>query len=540
MRNLPEVASALDLGIEAYSLAGPGVGKLHLAPDGTVPLGARRGKLVLVSAITPTSHGEGKTVTAIGLAMALSRRGHRAVPCLRQPSLGPVFGLKGGATGGGRATVEPSAAINLGFTGDLHAVASAQNLLAALLDNHLHYGNALEIDPATIDLPRTVDLDDRALRHIRVGAGANVGPERPDRFVIAAASEVAAIHTLGHGFRDVRERLGRILLGRTTRGDPVRADDLRAGGALAALLRPALEPNLVATSEGTPALVHAGPFANLGPGTASVASIRFGLAHADMSVVEAGFATELGAEKFVDLVSPVGRFAPDAAVLVATVPGLRYHGGGSGDGPDPGAVERGLPNLGRHIANLKRLGLSTVVALNRYPQDDPAEIALVRAFCEERGVFFAPSRAFAEGGAGAAELAERVEEALARGAPARPLLHAADPLPEKLAMITREMYGGTGARLESAAEADLAGLASVGMDRAPICVAKTQLSLSDDPHRRGAPSGFEVTVHRFHPYGGAGFVVAALGEILTMPGLPRHPAAEHIGLSDDGRIVGLD
>lgn len=540
MRSIGEVAASLGLSEREFVPYGPGAAKIALSPDGTVPLGGRRGKLVLVSAITPTSNGEGKTVTTIGLGMALTRRGHAAVACLRQPSLGPVFGLKGGATGGGRATVEPAARINLGFTGDLYAVASAQGLLASMIDNHLHSGNGLGFDPARIELPRTVDLDDRALRQVRVGLGASSGPERPDRFVITAASETAAIQTLAHGYRDLKERLGRILVGWDRTGRPLRARDLRAEGSMAAILRPAMEPNLVGTSEDTPALIHAGPFANLGPGTTSVASVRFALAHSDFAAVEAGFATELGAEKFVDLVSPVGGFLPDAAVLVATVPGLRYHGGADGRTADAAAVERGLANLGRHVGNLRRFGLEVVVALNRHPGDEPAEEALVRTYCAEHGAAFAVSTVFTDGSPGGIELAERVEEAVVRGRPARPILAPSDPLRAQLATLVRELYGGRNVLPAAEAERDLEGLLPLGLDPGPLCVAKTQTSLSDDPKVRGAPTGFDVRVRRFYPFAGAGFTVAALGSILTMPGLPAHPAAEQITLRDDGTIAGLE
>jgi formate--tetrahydrofolate ligase len=542
MKPLTDVAASLGLAPEEIVPYGAGIAKI---PSSVVHsrTGPARAKLILVTSMTPTAHGEGKTVTAIGTAMALARQGFRAVPCLRQPSFGPVFGAKGGATGGGRATVEPSAEINLGLTGDLYAVASAQNLLASMVDNHLHYDNHLAIDPDRIAVPRTIDLDDRALRHVQVGLGGHgSGPERPDGFVIAAATEVAAIHCLSRDLEDLTARLNRILVGFSREGRPIRASDLGAGGAMAAILRHAMEPNLVQTSEGTPAFVHAGPFANLGPGTASVSSIRLALALADYVLVEAGFASELGAEKFVDLVGPIGGFQPVAAIVVATVDALRHHARTLASEPPetgPDAVRRGLANLDRHLANVHALGLEPIVAVNQHPTDTPEELAVLEEHLRSRGVRWARSTVYADGGAGAETLAMEVRTVAAQGRVARPIFGADLPVVEKLRAVARTLYGARDVLVRPEAAKDLAALESVGLGRSPLCVAKTPLSLSDDAHRLGAPQGFDVSVHAWHPWTGAGFALASLGEILSMPGLPEDPAARHIGVNVHGEVTGL-
>ena len=542
MTSIVDVAASLGLDPGEIVTYGPGVAKV---PSSIVRsrTGPPRAKLVLVTSMTPTAHGEGKTVTAIGTAMALARQGFRAVPCLRQPSFGPVFGAKGGATGGGRATVEPHIEINLGLTGDLYAVASAQNLLASLVDNHLHHGNPLKIDPERVTVPRTIDLDDRALRHVRVGLGGHgSGPERVDGFVIAAASEVAAIHQLSRGLDDLTARLNRMLVGFSREGVPLRASDLRAGGAMAAILRHAMEPNLVQTSEGTPAFVHAGPFANLGPGTASVSSIRLALSLADYVLVEAGFASELGAEKFVDLVGPIGGFQPVAAIVVATVAALRHHGRSLSSEPPvegPEAVRLGLANLDQHLANVHALGLEPVVAVNVHPADTPEELAVLEEHLRSRRLRWARSTVYAEGGAGAETVANEVRSVAAQGRAARPIFAADLPVLEKLRAVARTLYGARDVVVRPEATAGLAALDSVGLGRGPLCVAKTQLSLSDDAHRLGAPHGFEVSVHAWHPWTGAGFALSSLGEILAMPGLPDDPAARHIGVDPHGEVTGL-
>jgi formate--tetrahydrofolate ligase len=493
--------------------------------------------------MTPTKHGEGKTVTAIGLSNGFARIGCRAIPCLRQPSLGPVFGVKGGATGGGRSTVEPSVEINLGFTGDIHAVAAAHNLLAAMVDNHLFYGNSLQIDPARIVWPRTMDNEDRALRHIVIGKGSDPRFVAHDSsFLIAAASEVMVILALARNYVDLKDRLGRILVAYTSRGDAVRASDLNAAGAMAALLRDALEPNFVQTSEGIPALVHAGPFGNLAHGTASRLSIELALATSDYAVVEAGFATELGAEKFVDILTPTIGINVDAAVLVATQRALRFQGGATDEEslqPARAALELGLDNLGQHLSNLESLGLVGTVALNRFPGDSPEETELIRRFCRARGVEVVESRAFEEGGTGSIDLAKAVERTVALGRQSKPLYPAWTPPIRQIELIATRLYGAATVVESTEATEDLAHLEHIGELAGPVCVAKTPLSLSDNAKLLNRPQGFTVTVHRLTRSAGAGFTVGLLGTIETMPGLPKRPSAEDIDLTPDGKITGV-
>jgi formate--tetrahydrofolate ligase len=533
---------------------------LGLAPDEILPVSAwagkvpvsvvrgraargRRGRLVLITGMTPTKHGEGKTVTAIGLANGFARIGRRAVVCLRQPSLGPVFGVKGGATGGGRVTVEPADEINLGFTGDIYAIASAHNLLSALIDNHLYHGNSLAIDPGKIVWPRTVDMEDRALRHIVVGRGADPKSiSHESSFQITASSEVMVILALARDYSDLKSRLGRILVAYTREGRPIRASDLRAQGAMAALLRDALQPNLVQTSEGVPALIHTGPFGNLAHGTCSLLAIELGLATAEFAVVEAGFATELGGEKFIDIVTPALGSDVDAAVLVVTQRGLREQGGVSDEqslGAHPEELQVGLQNLGQHLDNLAAMGLPTVVALNRFPGDTPGEADRIRTFCEPRGVEVVESRGFEEGGSGCEDLARAVERLTAEGRHSRPLSPVGTPLLDQIDRIARTLYGAAAVVASSEASEDLKHLEAIGETQGPVCMAKTPLSLSDNPHLKNRPSGFTVTVHRLVRSAGAGFTVAYLGTIETMPGLPTTPAAEQIDLTPEGQIVGL-
>lgn len=527
---------------EAVEPYGHGVGKINIEVI-SKNRSADRGKLILVTAMTPTSHGEGKTVTAIGLAMALTKRGDRAVACLRQPSLGPVFGLKGGAAGGGKATVEPFHSINLGFTGDIYAIGASHNLLSAMIDNHLFYGNTLDIDAKTISWPRTIDMDDRALRHVVVGMG---GPKeevpRNDGFVITAASEVMAIFGLARDYPDLKARLSRIVIGFRRNGSPVTAGDLEATGAMASLLGKALRPNIVATSEGTPAFVHGGPFANIAHGTASLVSILLGLQHADYCVVETGFASDLGAEKFVDIVSGVGGFSASVAVIVATIRALRYHGGAAAypDTPSsPAFVEMGLENLMKHIENMRAVGASPVICLNSFPDDTPEEVLVVRRFAESQGVPLAFSTAFREGGSGAMDLAEKVVETAAKGTKSHPLYSLDLPIEKKVETIVRTMYGGEGVEWSEEGLNGLAEAKAIGMSKAPVCIAKTHLSLSDKPALIGRPRDFTVTVRSVHSSVGAGFVVVRMGTIVTMPGLPARPASVDINLTDDGHIEGL-
>ncbi len=493
--------------------------------------------------MTPTKHGEGKTVTSIAVAMALRLAGYRAVVCLRQPSLGPVFGIKGGAAGGGQATVEPAETINLGLTGDLDAIAAAHNLIAAVFDNHIFQGNPLGIDGSVRLWPRTLDVEDRPLRQIVTSAqGGPREPPQPGSFVIAAASEITAVLGLAQDYADLKARIGRILLGFRKTGEPVRVEDLKAAGAAAALLRFALEPNLLQTGDGTPALIHGGPFANIAHGTCSRLSIELGLATADYCVVEAGFATDLGAEKFVDIVGRLAGFDVAGAVLVATLRGLRYHGGVPDDRdslPDPAAVSRGLPNLEQHVGNLRTLGIEPVVVANRFPGDTAEELGLLKAFCEERHLAYAESTAFVDGAKGASDVAAKVVEVCGRGGHSRALYPPTTSIEAAVEMIVRQIYGGAGLTIAPAAQETLAMLRRIQEAKGPVCVAKTPLSLSDDPTVRGRPTGFVPTVRRFSRSAGAGFTVAYLGEIQTMPGLPRRPLSEQIDLTSEGRVIGL-
>lgn len=543
MQRIEDVAA--ELGLSARDLR-PYRGEALKVPVALVRSLAERpprGKVVLVTAMTPTRHGEGKTVTSIALAMALRRAGHSSVVCLRQPSLGPVFGVKGGAAGGGQATVEPAETINLGLTGDLDAVAAAHNLIAALFENHLFHGNSLGIDGSIRLWPRTLDVEDRALRQIVTSAeGGEKEPPQKGTFVIAAASEIMAILGLAKDYDDLRERIGRILLGFRKTGEPVRTEDLKGTGSACALLRFALEPNLLQAQDGTPALIHGGPFANIAHGTCSRLSIELARATADYCVVEAGFATDLGAEKFVDIVGPLAGVQVDGAVLVATIRGLRWHGGVADEQlavPDAAAVTRGLPNLEQHAENLRTLGIEPVVVANRFPGDSEEEMAILTRFCQERNLAFAESTGFVDGAAGTEALAARVVEVCARGGRSHPLYGPDASIEEMLDQIVRRIYGGGGVSMSSEATETLSMLRRIGELSGPLCVAKTQLSLSDNATIRGRPTGFVPTVHRFSRSAGAGFTVAYLGEIQTMPGLPRRPLAEQISLTSEGRVVGL-
>jgi formate--tetrahydrofolate ligase len=500
-------------------------------------------RLVLVSAITPTPAGEGKTTTSIGLAQGLARLGESVCLALREPSLGPVFGMKGGGTGTGRSALAPAERINLHFTGDFHAVTSAHNLLAALLDNHLYWGNRLRIDPRRVLWKRVLDMNDRALRNVIVGLGGpGQGVPRETGFDITAASEVMAILCLARDEDDLRARLARILVAFRDDGSPVTADDLAAPGAMLALLRDALWPNLVQTGEGVPALVHGGPFANIAHGCNSAIATRLALQLADWTITEAGFGFDLGAEKFFDIKCRTAGLDADAVVLVATLRALKMHGGAGADAlerPDPGAVARGLANLDKHVENIRCFGERPVVTLNRFTADRDDEIDVVRAHCAALGVPFAVSDHVAAGGEGALELARAVREQ-ASGPRGRfaPLYRLEDSFPDKVFAVASRMYGAKGVVLTKEAERDLREVRRLGYEGLPVCVAKTQASLSDDPKRRGRPFDFEVTVRSIQINAGAGFLVALTGEILRMPGLPRKPLAESIDLRD-GEIVGV-
>ena len=505
-----------------------------------------KGKLVLVTAINPTAAGEGKTTTSVGLAQALRRLGTNAVLCIREPSLGPVFGVKGGAAGGGYAQVLPMEDINLHFTGDFHAIASAHALLSAMLDNHLQQGNALNIDPRRITWPRTIDMNDRALRKVIIGLGGPAeGVVREERFVIIPASEVMAIVALATSASDLETRLGNIIVGSTAGADrkPVRARDLNAHGAMAMLLKDAIRPNLVQTLEGGPAFVHAGPFGNIAHGCNSILATRAGLAVGDVVVTEAGFGSDLGAEKFLDIKCRFGGLTPEAAVLVATVRALKMNGGAQkGDlaKEDLAALRRGVVNLEHHIANVRQFGLELVVAINRFGTDTDAELAIVREAAERAGARVALCEVFAKGGEGGEAVAREVLDILAGGRSRyAPLYDAARPIKEKIDTIVRKVYGGDGADFSAKAERAIAYLESIGLGDTPVCMAKTQYSLSDDATKLGRPSGFRVTVNDVYPLAGAGFVVAQCGEIMTMPGLPKVPAAERMAIHPDGSIAGL-
>ena len=502
------------------------------------------GKLVLVTAITPTPAGEGKTTTTIGLADGLKRLQKNVVVALREPSLGPVFGIKGGAAGGGYAQVVPMEDINLHFTGDFHAIGAANNLLCAMLDNHIFQGNELHIDPEKIVLRRCVDMNDRQLRNIEDGLGGGKnGVPRKDGFDITVASEVMAILCLASSLQDLKERLSRIVVGYTDEGAPVTAGDLKAAGAMTALLKDAIKPNLVQTLEGTPALVHGGPFANIAHGCNSVIATKTALKLADYVITEAGFGADLGAEKFLDIKCRAAGLRPSAVVVVATVRALKMHGGlAKEELKEEGlqALEKGLPNLLRHVSNIKNVySLPVVVAVNRFPTDTDAEIALVIQKCRELGVNTVLSDVWAKGGEGGEELAREVVRLCDEENAFRFCYDEKAPIKEKIASIVTHIYGGKDVSYTPEAEAEIARLTELGFGQLPVCMAKTQYSFSDDAKKLGAPEGFTVTVRTVKVSAGAGFVVVLTGNILTMPGLPKVPAAENIDVTEDGRIVGL-
>jgi len=539
MKHIAEVAKNLGIAEEHLSLYGRDKAKVALdALAGKGP----RGRLILVSAITPTPAGEGKTVTSIGLAQGLAKLGQRAALALRQPSMGPVFGRKGGATGGGRSTVQPATEINLHFTGDFHAVTSSHNLLASIIDNHLHQ-RSTSLTPAQVLWKRVLDVNDRALRSVTLNAGAKSG-ERRSGFDITAASEIMAILCLSESLSDLRSRLDRIVVGFTSEGVPVRAAEFKATGALLALLRDALKPNLVQTCEGVPAFVHGGPFANIAHGCNSVLATRMALAHADYVVTEAGFAFDLGGEKFIDIKCRQTGLSPDAIVLVATVRALKLHGGAPLDEltkPDFAALERGLANLEAHISAARNVGRPVTVALNRFPTDLPDELGRVAAFCEALGVHCAVSEVFAKGGEGGRDLAEAVLRSLPFAAPNPIQLTYPDnvPVKQKMDAIARRFYGADGVDILPEAEMKLGLFEIAGFGHLPVCMAKTQNSLTDDPEKLGRPRGFRITVRDFELAAGAGFIVALTGQMMRMPALPKVPAAERIDVDAAGDIVGI-
>ena len=506
---------------------------------------AKEGKLVLVTAITPTPAGEGKTTTTIGLADGLRRIGKESVVALREPSLGPVFGVKGGAAGGGYAQVIPMEDINLHFTGDFHAIGAANNLLAAMLDNHIQQGNALGIDVRKITWKRCVDMNDRQLRNIVDGLGGRVnGVPREDGFDITVASEIMAVLCLSNSISDLKRRLGKIIVGYTYDDKPVTARDLKAHGAMTALLKDALKPNLVQTLEGTPAFVHGGPFANIAHGCNSVMATKMALKTGEYAVTEAGFGADLGAEKFLDIKCRMAGFVPDAVVVVATVRALKMHGGSdkkSLDKENIQALEKGIPNLLRHVSNIKNVyGLPCVVAVNRFPTDTDAEIEFIIAKCRELGVNTVLSTVWADGGKGGEALAKEVVRLCEEERGDFNFAYGDElSIKEKINAVVTKVYGGEGTVFMPAAEKQIAKLEELGFGSCPVCIAKTQYSFSDDPAKLGAPSGFYVTVRNVKISAGAGFVVVLTGDIMTMPGLPKVPAAENIDVDEQGRITGL-
>ena len=536
---------AENAGIPYDSLELYGKYKAKLSEDYLKGLsGKENGKLVLVTAINPTPAGEGKTTTTIGLVDALNKRGKKAVAALREPSLGPCFGIKGGAAGGGYAQVVPMEELNLHFTGDFHAITSANNLLAAMLDNHIQKGNTLRIDPRSVVWKRCMDMNDRVLRNIVIGLGKKAdGMPREDHFVISVASEVMAVFCLAENLHDLKEKLKKIIVAYNFDGEPVTADDLKATGAMAALLVDALKPNIIQTLEHNLAIVHGGPFANIAHGCNSVRATQTALKLGDIAVTEAGFGADLGAEKFFDIKCRKAGLKPDAVVLVATVRALKYNGGVAKDDlkeENLDALKKGIVNLEKHIENLQKFGVPIVVTLNSFDTDTDAEVNYVKEFCEERGCEFAISEVFAKGGEGGLALADKVIETLDKKSGDFHVLYPDSmPLEEKIETIAKEIYGADGVTYSTPAKKSLMKLKELGMDNLPVCMAKTQYSLSDDAKKLGRPTGFTVNVREIYPSAGAGFVVAVLGNIMTMPGLPKHPAAENIDVTDDGKITGL-
>ncbi len=541
LRPIADVAAELGLADDEVDLYGKYKAKISLRALERRPA---KGRLVLVTGISPTPAGEGKSTVTVGVAQALRKLGRNAILCIREPSLGPVFGVKGGAAGGGYAQVVPMEDINLHFTGDFHAIAAAHNLLSALLDAHLHHGNAAGLDVRRITWPRTIDMNDRALRHIVVGLGGiTAGPSREDHFVIIPGSEVMAIMALATGIADLEARLARIVVGFTYAKTPVRASDLRAQGAMTLLLKDAINPNLVQTLEGGPALVHCGPFGNIAHGCNSVVATKLGLALSDLVLTEAGFGADLGAEKFFNIKCRLAGLEPQAAIIVATVRALKVHGGVKKDAlgtADPAAVQRGSENLKRHIRNVQQFGVPALVALNRFIGDTPAEIEEVRAACAALGVELVLCEVWEKGGEGGLAVAEALLKLLDTSRPAfRPLYDLKKPIKEKVEIIARAIYGADGVRYTAGAERALELIPALGLSDAPVCMAKTQYSFSDDATKLGAPTGFVLHVRDVIASAGAGFVVALAGDIMTMPGLGKRPAAERIRFHPDGTIEGL-
>lgn len=543
MEPIEKVAEKLQIPVQELEFYGKYKAKIseeYLERISTNP----QGKLILVTAINPTPAGEGKTTTSVGLGQAFGRLGKKAVIALREPSLGPCFGIKGGAAGGGYAQVVPMEDLNLHFTGDFHAITSANNLLAALLDNHIQQGNELQIDTRQVVWKRCLDMNDRVLRNTVVGLGTKMdGVVREDHFVITVASEIMAVLCLAEDMKDLKERLGRMVVAYNYQGEPVRAVDLNAVGAMAALLKDAMKPNLVQTLENTPVLVHGGPFANIAHGCNSVRATKAALKMADYVITEAGFGADLGAEKFLDIKCRIGGLKLDAAVLVATIRALKYNGGvpkAELGEENLEALKEGIVNLEKHIENLQKYGIPVVTVLNSFVTDTERETAFVKQFCEERGCEFALSKVWEKGGEGGIELATKVLDTLENKKSDFHALYGDDlSLKDKIDAIAREIYGAEAVVYQAQAEKQLARLEKLGFGGLPVCMAKTQYSLSDDPKLLGHPSGFRISVREAYVNAGAGFVVVLTGAVVTMPGLPKHPAAYDIDVEDNGRITGL-
>lgn len=542
IRPITEIAEKL--GIEDDELELYGRYKAKLSPKINERLADRKdGKLVLVTAINPTPAGEGKTTTTVGLGQAMALIGKKAVLALREPSLGPVFGIKGGAAGGGYAQVIPMEDINLHFTGDMHAITTANNLLCAIIDNHIQQGNELEIDPRRIIFKRCLDMNDRALRNIVVGLGGKInGMPREDHFIITVASEIMAILCLSNDLADCKRRLGNILVAYNFKGEPVFARDLGVEGAMAAVLRDALKPNLVQTLENTPVLVHGGPFANIAHGCNSVTATRLALKLGDYCITEAGFGSDLGAEKFFDIKCRSAKLTPSAVVVVATLRALKYNGGVPKDKTveeNTEALSRGLVNLGAHVENMKKYGIPVIVAINRFLTDTDAEIAVLADFCKTLGVEYSLSEVFAKGGEGGTDLAKKIVAACEQPSEFRYLYDEKLPIKDKIETIAKEIYGADGVDYTTQAEKQVKEIEALGQDKLPVCIAKTQYSLSDNPALLGRPKNFRITVRSLSLSSGAGFIVALTGDIMTMPGLPKSPAAYRIDVDRDGVISGL-
>ncbi|WP_278546277.1 formate--tetrahydrofolate ligase [Megamonas funiformis] len=543
MEPIGKIAQHLEIPEDELELYGKYKAKISLNYWNTTLQQKENGKLILVTAINPTPAGEGKTTTSIGLGDALHKLGKKTAIALREPSLGPCFGMKGGAAGGGYAQVVPMEDINLHFTGDFHAITSAHNLLAAVIDNHIQQGNALDLDVRRITWKRVVDLNDRALRNIICGLGGKAhGVPRETGFDITVASEMMAILCLTSDLEDMKKRLGNIIIGYTRSGRPVRAEELNVTGALTLLFKDAIKPNLVQTLEGTPALIHGGPFANIAHGCNSVMATKYALKMADYTVTEAGFGADLGAEKFLDVKCRFTGFKPDAVVIVATIRALKMHGGLTKTElatENIEALKKGMTNLAKHIENIQKFGLPIVVAINAFPTDTENELQELKALCESMGASVSISEAWAKGGEGAIDLAQKVIEATEKPSNFQYMYDVNDSIKDKINAIATKIYGADGVNYTPAVEKTIAEFEAEGLDKMPICMAKTQYSLSDDQFKLGAPTGFKITVRELRISAGAGFIVALTGNILTMPGLPKKPAAENMDIDINGKITGL-